>query len=65
MDTYDLNICLYVPEESPCSPITHPWQEDGAMPNLSDIKNLNLDESKLVPDPKTLFCGNPESFHVT
>lgn len=125
-------------EESPCSPMIHPWTEEGAMFSLliifnyelvytlhlfifvveyllrrynflkehfqigrlkdvpimfvrtfsrlddqrivyshslprkdeyekctSERRNLNRAESRLVPDPMTLFWGRPDSFHVT
>jgi hypothetical protein len=28
-------------------------------------RNLNLDESKLVPDPMTRLAGKPDSFQAT
>ena len=41
--------------ESPCSPITYPCTFFGFIPSFSPTKNLNLDVSKLVPEPITLF----------
>lgn len=35
------------------------------MPKRSDSKTLNLDVSKLVPEPMTLCWGRPLSFHAT
>ncbi|KAF1765613.1 hypothetical protein GCK72_005566 [Caenorhabditis remanei] len=51
--------------ESPCSPMIHPWQEDGAIFNFSDSKKRKRAESRLVPDPKTRSRGSPDSFQVT
>lgn len=60
----DLIICD-LPLESPCSPITHPWQDVGATPNRCDIKNRKREESKLVPEPMTRFFGKPLNFQAT
>ncbi|MPC18100.1 hypothetical protein E2C01_010975 [Portunus trituberculatus] len=56
---------ISLPEESPCSPIIHPWQEDGATLSFCERWKRNLEESRLVPDPITRCLGRPESFHVT
>lgn len=72
-DEYDIELLttdknyfvFYSPLLSPCSPMIYPWQLLGAISNLWDSKNLNLDESKLVPLPITLFLGNPLIFHAT
>lgn len=54
-----------LPLVSPCSPITHAWQEVGAKLSLCESRNRKRAESKLVPLPITRFLGKPDSFQAT
>ena len=58
-------LAINLPLESPCSPIIHPWVEDGATLRRSESRKRNRDESKLVPEPMTRSFGKPLNFHAT
>jgi hypothetical protein len=65
-DMFEFQVAFLVrsPLVSPCSPIIQPCTLSGATPNFSEMRNRNREVSRLVPEPMTLFCGKPLSFHV-
>ena len=61
----DLRFFLYVPLESPCSPMIQPCTLFGGMFSFSPIKKWNRAVSRLVPLPITRSAGRPLIFHAT
>ena len=51
--------------ESPCSPMIHACTDLASTCKCSPSRYFNLAESKVVPEPKTLFSGNPDNLTAT